>query len=67
MPNKTIQALSSHVLSKFPEAKIVTTTKLSPPTVFVDPHPLAIYAAFLSNILWPKAKFLSIIGLYGCG
>ena len=28
---------------------------------------MAIYAAFLSNILRPKAKFLSIIGLYGWG
>jgi flavorubredoxin len=37
------------------------------PTVLAGPHPLAAYAAFLTNALRPKAQFLSIIGSYGWG
>jgi flavorubredoxin len=43
------------------------TIIIGTPTVLAGPHPLAIYAAFLSNALRPKAKFLSIIGSYGWG
>lgn len=41
------------------------TIVIGTPTVHVGPHPLAAYAAFLANILRPKAKFASIIGSYG--
>jgi len=44
-----------------------STIIIGTPTVLAGPHPLAIYAAFLSNMLRPKAKFLSIIGSYGWG
>jgi flavorubredoxin len=43
------------------------TIVVGTPTVLLGPHPLAAYAAFLANILKPKAKFLSIIGSYGWG
>jgi len=35
--------------------------------VLAGPHPRAVYAAYLANILRPKAKFYSIIGSYGWG
>lgn len=41
------------------------TIVIGTPTVHVGPHPLAAYAAFLANILRPKARFASIIGSYG--
>lgn len=41
------------------------TIVIGTPTVRVGAHPLAAYAAFLANILSPKAKFASIIGSYG--
>lgn len=41
------------------------TIVLGTPTVHVGPHPLAAYAAFLANMLRPKARFASIIGSYG--
>ncbi len=43
------------------------TIVIGTPTVLVGPHPLAAYAAFLTNALRPKTKFLSIIGSYGWG
>ncbi|MFZ5868628.1 MAG: FprA family A-type flavoprotein [Thermodesulfobacteriota bacterium] len=41
------------------------TIVIGTPTVLMGAHPLAGYAAFLANILRPKAKFASIIGSYG--
>ena len=41
------------------------TIVIGAPTVHVGPHPLAAYAAFLANILRPKARFASVIGSYG--
>lgn len=41
------------------------TIVIATPTVHVGPHPLAAYAAFLANVLRPKAQFASIIGSYG--
>lgn len=41
------------------------TIVIGAPTVLMGAHPLAAYAAFLANILRPKAKFASIIGSYG--
>ncbi|MFC1500345.1 FprA family A-type flavoprotein [Candidatus Zixiibacteriota bacterium] len=37
------------------------------PIVGVGPHPNVAYAAFLANVLKPKAKFMAIIGSYGWG
>ena len=41
------------------------TLVLGSPTVLTGPHPQAVYAAYLTNILRPKLKFASIIGSYG--
>ncbi len=43
------------------------TIVIGTPTVLAGPHPNAAYAAFLTNALRPKARFLSIIGSYGWG
>ena len=37
------------------------------PTVLTGLHPLALYAAYLVNILRPKTKIISLIGSYGWG
>jgi len=41
------------------------TIILGTPTVHVGPHPAALYAAGLANLLRPKAKFVSVIGSFG--
>jgi flavorubredoxin len=41
------------------------TIVLGTPTVHVGPHPNVAYAAYLANILRPKAKFASVIGSFG--
>jgi len=43
------------------------TIVVGSPTILAGPHPYAAYAAFLTNALRPKTKFLSIIGSYGWG
>ncbi len=43
------------------------TIIIGTPTVLAGPHPAAVYAAFLANMLRPKTKFASIIGSYGWG
>lgn len=43
------------------------TLVLGTSTMLVGPHPLAMYAAFLANMLRPKVRFVSIIGSYGWG
>ena len=43
------------------------TIIIGSPTVIVGAHPHAANAAFLANLLRPKAKFASIIGSYGWG
>ena len=35
--------------------------------VLTGPHPQAVYATYLLNILRPKTKFISIIGSFGWG
>jgi len=37
------------------------------PAVIAGPHPLAVYGTYLANLLYPKARFLSIFGSYGWG
>lgn len=41
------------------------TIVIGTPTVHVGAHPNVAYAAYLANILRPKAKFASIIGSFG--
>ena len=43
------------------------TIIIATPTVLVGPHPSAVYAASLINILKPKVKYVSVIGSYGWG
>lgn len=42
-----------------------STIVLGSPTVLTGPHPLAVYATYLTNALRPKVKYASIIGSYG--
>ncbi len=40
----------------------------TPPTlIFGPPHPQAVYAAYLANLLRPKTRYVSVIGSYGWG
>ncbi|MEM2124106.1 MAG: FprA family A-type flavoprotein, partial [Methanolinea sp.] len=41
------------------------TVVIGTPTVLFGPHPLAVHATFLFNMLRPKTRFVSIIGSYG--
>ncbi len=50
-------------LSLVDAATIVVGT----PTVLTGPHPSAAYAAFLANLLKPKARYLSVVGSFGWG
>ncbi len=43
------------------------TIVIGTPTVLAGPHPNTAYAAFLTNALRPKLKFVSIIGSYSWG
>jgi len=41
------------------------TVVIGSPTVLTGPHPAAAYAAFLTNALRPKTRFVSVIGSFG--
>ena len=43
------------------------TLVLGTPTVLTGPHPAAVYAAILVNVLKPKLKFATVVGSYGWG
>ncbi|MBI9077666.1 MAG: FprA family A-type flavoprotein [Desulfatibacillum sp.] len=43
------------------------TIVIATPTVLTGPHPKALYAIALANLIRPKAKYASIIGSYGWG
>ncbi len=43
------------------------TLILGTPTVLTGPHPAAVYAAILVNVLKPKLKFATVVGSYGWG
>ncbi len=45
----------------------VATIILASPTVLTGPHPQVVYAAYLCNILKPKARYAGIIGSFGWG
>lgn len=42
-----------------------STVVFGSPTVLTGPHPSAVYAAYLANVLKPKTCYASIIGSYG--
>lgn len=44
-----------------------STIVIGSPAVLAGPHPLAFYAAYLTNSLRPKTKFASMIGSFGWG
>ena len=44
-----------------------STIVIGSPTVLTGPHPLVLYAVYLSNALRPKLKYASVIGSYGWG
>jgi flavorubredoxin len=43
------------------------TIVVATPTVLFGPHPQAVYATYLANLLKPKLRFASVIGSYGWG
>ena len=43
------------------------TVVVGTPTVHVGPHPNVVYAAYLANVLKPKARYAAVIGSYGWG
>jgi flavorubredoxin len=43
------------------------TLVIGTPTVLTSPHPAALYASTLVNMLKPKLKFATIVGSYGWG
>ena len=43
------------------------TLVLASPTMLVGPHPAAVYAVYIVNVLRPKLRFVSVIGSYGWG
>ncbi len=43
------------------------TVVIGTPTVMLGPHPSAVTAAYLVNLLRPKTRYLGIIGSYGWG
>jgi len=45
----------------------VATVIIASPTVLTGPHPKIVYAAYLCNILRPKARYAGIIGSFGWG
>lgn len=60
--------LSSTDIGKLAMALVdAATIIIGSPTVLVGPHPNVVYAAYLANVLRPKARFASIIGSYGWG
>lgn len=45
----------------------VTTIIIATPTMLAGPHPSAVYAAYIANVLKPKVKVLGIMGSYEWG
>jgi len=44
-----------------------STMVIASPTVLGGPHPQVLYAVYLTNLLRPKLKHISVIGSYGWG
>jgi len=43
------------------------TLVIATPTLLFGPHPLAVNAAYVTNLLRPKVKYAAVIGSYGWG
>jgi flavorubredoxin len=43
------------------------TVVIGAPTVIFGPHPQAVYATYLANLLRPKTRHATVIGSYGWG
>lgn len=43
------------------------TVVIGAPTVIFGPHPQAVYATYLANLLRPKTRYATVIGSYGWG
>jgi flavorubredoxin len=43
------------------------TIVIGTPTMLFGPHPLAVNAAYITNLIRPKTKFAAVIGSYGWG
>jgi flavorubredoxin len=41
------------------------TIIIGSPTVLTGPHPAVVYAAYLANLIRPKAKYATVIGSFG--
>ncbi len=60
-------------LDQFDEGRVAmalvdaATVVIGTPTVLTGPHPKAVYAAHLANLLRPKTKFVSVVGSFGWG
>ena len=60
-------------LEQFDEGRVAmalvdaATIVIGTPTVLTGPHPKTVYAAYLANLLRPKAKFVSVVGSFGWG
>lgn len=58
-------------LDQFDEGRVAmalvdaATVVIGTPTVLTGPHPKAVYAAYLANLLRPKTRFVSVIGSFG--
>ena len=61
--NLTVTDIGELALALVDTATIVVAT----PTVLFGPHPQAVYATYLANLLRPKVRFASVIGSYGWG
>jgi flavorubredoxin len=61
--NLTNSDIGEIAMSLVDSASLVLAT----PTVLTGPHPLALYATYVTNILKPKTKFIGIVGSYGWG
>lgn len=61
--NLTKSDIGELAMSLVDAATIVIAT----PTVLAGPHPAAVYAATLVNLLKPKTRFATVIGSYGWG
>ena len=61
--NLTVTDIGELTMALVDAATIILAT----PTVLTGAHPAAVYAAFLTNALRPKLKFVGIIGSYGWG
>jgi flavorubredoxin len=61
--NLAVSDLGEIAMSLVDAATLVIAT----PTLLFGPHPLAVNAAYVTNLLRPKVKYAAVIGSYGWG